>query len=367
MGNTLDIGKATLSDQTNVVTDYSIDPKMTDGATGSGETTYMNTKWAQQFGYFNSIADLKSALIMKSVWDVGKGYECDADTQVILEHINGWGKDTFDDILFNLELVKRIGGDSFAEIIRDDETGTLINLKTLDPSTIRIVTDKKGIIVRYEQVSKTPNLKPVTFKPNEILHLSNNRLADQIHGISDIDAVEQTLLADGESFSDMKKIMHRQAKPLIMFKIGTDKQEVIDAFIAKMDAATQKGENIYLPDDANSVSYEVVQVQVSPLVINWRDEMRKKFYRTIGLPELLPSGGGDATESGGKIGYLCFEQIVEKDQRYIEAQLWAQLNIRIDLIPPASLSQDLNIDQQKDGGMAGLNMQPSDTNAARGR
>ena len=161
----------------------------------------------------------------------------------------------------------------------------------------------------------------------------------------------------------MKKIMHRQAKPMIMFKLGTDDPTKISAFVAKMDQATKLGENIYIPDDANSVSYEVVQVNVNPIVMSWRDDIRKKFYRTIGLPELLPSGGGDATESGGKIGYLAFEQINEKDQRYIEQQIWSQLRYRINLIPPATLSETLQTDNSKDPSI----FQPSDITAGVGR
>lgn len=361
MPNTLNISNAALSNQSTTVKDYSIRPLNVEGANGQGETEYVNSKWTQQWGYFNQIPDLKSAIISKVTWIIGKGYKADPETQVILDHITGWGKDTFDEILFNLEITKRIGGDSYAEIIKEDDV--IINLKPLNPQYMKIIVDKKGIIKRYEQMSSTPDGKPVTFKPEDILHLSNNRLADQIHGISDIDAVEATLLADGESFTDCKKIFHRQAKPLIMFKLGTDDQTKINAFVAKMDQATQKGENIYIPDDDNAVSYEVVQVNPSPLLLNWRDEMRKRFYRVIGLPELLPSGGGDATESGGKIGYLAFEQINEKDQKFLEKQLWNQLLLKINLIPPSSLAETLQDDNAKDPSA----FQPSDMTAGVGR
>lgn len=363
MPNTLNINSSGISDLSNQIQDFSISAKVIDGASGNGETTYINQNWGKQWGYFNAFADLKSAIISKATWNVGKGWTADPETTAVLDHISGWGKDTFDDILFNAEIVKSIGGDFFAEIIRDPETNILVNLKPLDPSTMQIIVDEKGIIIRYEQIGKHKGSKSLKFKPEDIFHLCNNRLGDQIHGISDIDAIEQNLLAEGESFADMKKIMHRQAKPLIMFKLGTDDTTKINAFISKMDEATKKGENIYIPDDANAVSYEVVQVSPSPIVLSWRDDIRKKFYRTIGLPELLPSGGGDATESGGKIGYLAFEQIVEKHQRYIEQQIWNQLNLRINLIPPATLSENLQQDNAKDPNA----FQPSDTTAGVGR
>ncbi len=102
------------------------------------------------------------------------------------------------------------------------------------------------------------------------------------------------------------------------------------------------------------------------MVIAWRDDIRKQFYRTIQLPELLPDSSG-ATESGGKIGYTAFLRLVEHDQSFIENQIWAQLHLRIKLIPPASLMDNLQKDQAKDGAMAQMGFQPSDMTAGVGK
>lgn len=376
MANQYDLNNAAQGNLSNAVVDFSVTPKQTDGATGQEETEYQNNDWTKQYGYFCSNGDLKSAIIAKSIWVVGKGWNADADAKVILDNIKGNGKESFDDILFNMDVTRRMSGDSFAEIITDPDTETILNLKVLDPSTIKIIQNKKGIIERYEQTAKYPNDKlknkiknliglkqHFTFKPEEIFHLSNNRIADNIHGTSDLIATEDILKADMESFVDIKKLMHRQARPLLVFKLKTDDPTTIANFAAKMDKATADGENIYIPNDENAVSFEVVQVTPNPAVFQWRDELRKKFYRNIGLPELLPSGGGDATESGGKIGYLAFEQVVEREQRYIEQQVWEQLNLRINLIPPATLSNDLKQDEAKDPNV----FQPSDTQAGVGK
>jgi len=363
-----ELTNTTASDMENRVDEYEVSALNMDNAGDQEETQYINSKWATQWGYFNSIPELKSAIIMKAIWDVGKGYTCDTETQVILDHILGWGKDTFQDILFNAQIVKRIGGDSFVEIIRNEESDELINLKPLDPSTMKIVVNREGIIKRYEQINKQGKGKTrvLTFKPEQILHFSNNRLGDQIHGISDIDALEDTIKAEAENFADMKKIMHRQAKPMIMFKLGTDKKEVIDAFVAKMDAATNKGENIYIPDDENAVGWEVVQVDVSSVVLAWRDDLRNKFYRSVGLPQIVPGGAGQSTESESKVIYLAFEQIVEHDQLEIENAIWQQLYLRINLNPPATLQQNLQTDNSKDASQ-GLGFQPGEMQAGVGK
>src|SRR3990167_6892032 len=318
-----DIEQASASQYTSL-DKYSIDTKQTDGVSEQDETTWQNPKWTQYWAYFNSITELKSAILMKAIWNVGKGYEAEPEIQVILEHMTGWGKDTFDDILFNMEVIRRVNGDSFAEIIRDEDTGEIINLKTLDPASIIIVVDRKGIIKRYEQVSKvkSPNKK---IMPNDMFHLSHNRLSDQIHGISDIAALEKVILAEAESFDDMQKIMHFQAKPFIIFKMKTDDTTKITNFKTKIKDAIKDGEDMFIPDDENLLTWEIVQVNVSQIVLEWRNDLKNKFYRALNIP-LVAFGQAGSTESGSKMEVFAHENVFEHDQRYLEKQIEAQLN-----------------------------------------
>lgn len=351
---------ASLSNLSTTVADIVPTPLKTDGADGQVEYTWQNLKWDEYWGYFNDpdLGELKNAFIMKSVWNTGKGYTADPETTVILDHISGWGKDTFKDILFNMDLVSRLGGDAFAEIIRDEDTGLLLNLKPLDPGSIKIVTDKKGIIKRYEQVNKIPGQDPLKFKPEEIFHLSHNRLADQIHGISDIVALKNTILAEKESFVDTKKIMHRQARPMIVFKLGTDDATKISAFASKMDQAVSKGENIYVPNDTNTFDYEVVKIDLNSMLMQWRQNIRDKFYTSLGLPVSI-FGGSAGTESQSKISYLAHEQVFSHDQKFLEEQVWNQLYLRIKLYSPVTLLQDLQTDESKDANQ-GMEIQRQD-------
>lgn len=357
MGN-LDLNNAALSTAPTYVT---INSKTLDSPNGEGDYEYVNTNWTKQYGKFTSVADLKNVIVLKGYWTIGGGYTCDPLTKEILRHVKGFGKDTFKDILFNMEMTKRIGGDAFCEIIRgDDKAKTIINLKPLNPETMKIIYDSQGMIKRYEQFTKG---KIIKWEPNEIFHLCNNRIGDQVHGLSDIDVNNDTIDAMNESDIDMRRLMHWQSRPMIVFKLKTDDSATINAFIAKMDAATENGKNVYVPFDENEFSYEIVQAPIQPGIFEYRNELRKKFYRTSILPELLPSGGGDATESGGKIGYLAFQRIVEKEQADVEAQILNQLGLEINLIPPVSLEQNLMQDNAKDPS----NFQPSDTTAGVGR
>lgn len=355
------LSNTVISDMTNVVKNVQITPVSPDIATGAKETPYQNHKWSEQYGYFLEADDFQSALMMQSTWTVGKGYECDPETKVILDHFVGFGKDTFHDIIFNQNLVAHLAGDSYAEIIRLD--GTIINLKPIDPGTMKIIVDDKGMIVRYEQTTGIPN-GVKSFKPKDIFHLSNKKIGASIHGVSDLETLKKTLRADYESFVDMQKIMHRQARPMVIFKLATDDMTKITAFKTKVDQAMNLGENLYVPFDQDTVSYEVVQVNINAMLLNWREHLKNKFYRALGLPLSL-FGSAGATESGSKIEYLGHETVFTKNALYLEKQIEKQLRLKVKFISPATLLDNLQQDQAKDGNQ-GMEIQPQDVTAGKG-
>ena len=364
MVSRLDIDNASSSDYSGQ-SEFSIASESIDGVSNNGETYWDYPDWEQNWGYFNAVGDLKSALLMKTIWTVGKGWTANTRDTVRLDRIMGTGKDTFDDIIFNLDLVKNIGGDSFAEIIRNDD-GSVVNIRPLDPAYMRSVWDKNGMLVRYEQRSRVKGKKNKTFELKDILHLSNNRLADQIHGISDIKAVEKVIKADAESFEDMQKLVHFQVKPFMIFKMKTDDTTRIKAFATKINEARKNGEDLFVPDDDDLLSWEVVQVNPSSILMEWRNDLKNKYYRQLGMPEIL-FGTSGATESGGKMEIFAHETTFEHNQRYIERQIWNQLAVRINLIPPSSLLNDLQADEGKDAQNQIATVQKNDVTAGSGK
>lgn len=364
----LKIASTQLSDMNNTVADVTVDGRNTDGPSGLAETEWTNSRWPVWLGIYKEIPEVKIAIDTRAVWTLGKGYTtADPATQVVLDHVSGWGRDTFNSILKNMIITRRIGGDAFAEIIRDPDTGTLLNLKPLDPGTIKIVVDEAGRIKRYEQMAKAKGAPNIKFKPNEIFHLTNKRVADEIHGVSDIEAIEQIVLANKEVFVDTKKTMHYNVKPRIVFKLDTDDPTKIQEFIAKMDRTVDKGENIYIPKD--TVEFEILSVAPNQTLnpLPWRQDLRTYFFQVVGIPQIILGSSGEFTESTAKIAYLAFEQSVEDEQLDIEEQCWNQLQYRINLEFPASLRNELLSDTGKDGAAQNTGFQPSDTTAGAGR
>jgi hypothetical protein len=359
----LDFGNAVASNLTSAITDFSVDTKQTDGASESPETRWQNNEWTQWFGYYKAIPELNSVIDAKATWTVGKGFQADEQTTLLLDTINGFGKDTFNTILENMIRTYNIGGDSYCEIIRDDEDN-LINLKPLDPMVMVHIADRKGIIIRYEQTSKVAGQEPKKFKPEQIFHLARNRVADEIHGQSITEKLVNIILMKNEAMDDYKKIMHWFVKPRWIFHLDTDDTVKIAAFKAKMDSANNLGENMYIPKDAVVPELMAVAPNATLSPLTWIESLDSKFYEAAQVPKIIVGGTGAITEAAVKIAYLAFQQTIEEEQLFIEEQILTQLNLLIELEFPASLENELLSDNKKDGAQ---NIDPSETTAGEGQ
>ncbi len=373
----LDLNQAQATEYDNT---YSVDSEHLDSPQDQSETFWSNTNFTQYWGYVNANPKIRNAFLLKSYWNVGSGWTADPRTTAILDNITGWGKDSLDDINLNMDAMVGINGDSYAEIIRNKETGTLINLKCLNPGNIRHVVNQQGIIIRYEQmepIKKGGVLRNVmnalfkqriiqTFRPQEIFHLCNNRLGDEIHGRSGIEALEKFIKADNQSFDNMLKIQNFQAKPFILFKMKTDNVADIAGFKTKIQDMRKTGEDMFIPDDENVLSWEVVQVNPSSILMEWRADIRNEIYRTIELPQIIPGQSGGGTESDSKVIAKAFEQMVKQKQLKYETQFYNQIGLKIKLNSP-SLMEDLLATDEKKDGQGAFNVQPNEMQTGKGR
>ena len=355
-----DIGSAVASDLTNAITDFSVNSRETEAANGQKETRFRQTYWTKYYGYYRSIPELTIAIDTRATWTVGKGLVTDPDTDYVITSIKGNGAETFNTILENMIRTMWIGGDSYAEIIRDAE-GNLINIKVLDPGVIEIVQNGKGIIKGYEQTSKIKGGGVKEFTPEEIFHLCRNRVADEGLGTSVVEKIENIILMRNESMSDYKEVMHRFMKPRYIFHLDTDDESEIAKFKATTDKAWSDGENMYIPKGA--VVPE--QMSISPnSTLNpqgWIESLNDYFYEAVGVPKVIIGNSKNFTEASSNTVYLAFQQSVEEDQLYIEEQVGMQLGMAIDLVFPASIENSVLSDKEKDG--EAVNIKPSETTA----
>ncbi len=359
------IDSAEASNLTSTVKDFTVDSQTLDSPGEQAETEWQSRNWPRNLGYYKEIPELRMAIDTKVTWTIGAGIEADEQTLLLLGTIKGSGKDTFNSILKNQDKVSIIDGDSYAEIIRDDE-GILANLKPLDPSKMKSVWNSKGRIIRYEQVNSRKFLlffkrKNTTFKPEEIFHLTNERVGDEMHGTSVIDTVKWIIDARNEAMSDYKRVMHRNIDPLWIFHMDTDDVTEIKAFKAKYDAARGKGENMYVPKGAVVPELVSAAQNAGQNPLAWIENLNNYFFQAVGVPQIMVGNAKAFTDASGKIVYLAFEQRIKGRQLYVEEQILNQLNIEIQLTFPASLQNELISDTSKEGELTAA--QPNDMTA----
>ena len=354
-----DIGSAVASDLTNAITEYSVDSSDTEGAGAQKETSAQNTDWSQDYGYYKLIPEFKAAVDTKARWTIGAGFTADEPTTMLLGSIKGNGKDSFNSILQNMIKVKTISRDSYAEVIRD-EGGVFANLKPLDPGSIIVYQNRVGQIIRYEQTTKVKNVTR-KFKPDEIFHLSHERVADEILGTRIVESLKWLILARNEAMTDWKIVLHRNVRPMRIWYLDTDDKIEIAAFKTKTDKASADTENIYVPK--GTVETEVISVAPNATLnpLQWIDRLNDYFFQAVNTPQIIQGNAKEFTDASGKIVYLSYEQTVKAEQLYVEEQVLGQLNIEIQLTLPASLQNDVISDDQKQPELQAS--QPNDTTA----
>lgn len=359
----LDIVQTRTTDMSNQLEDYSVPTETTDGATDQKETEYMNTEWTQQFGYYRNIPELRAVIDAKATWTVGKGYQADEINSFKLNLITGFGVDTFNTVLENMIRTYQIGGDAFAENIRRKDN-FILNLKPLNPGVIKTIANRKGIIIRYEQIDRTTKKTVKKFQPEDIFHLSRNRVADEIHGQSMVSVLSNIILMKNEAMTDYKKVMHRNVFPRFIFKANTDNPTKLAILQNQIDKTIKNYEHLLLP--AKTMEHEIMAIPpnatLNPLA--WLNYLDDKFYEAAGVPRIVVGGTGAITEAAVKIAYLAYQQTIEEEQLYIEEQVKSQLGLTINLEFPASLENELLSDKAKDGP---VNVQPNETTAGSGQ
>lgn len=355
------IDNATVGNMSDNVTNYSVDSAQTDGATGNGETVYLNTEWTTLLGNYKNIPELKSTIDTKAKWIVGKGVQAQGEDKIIIEGFRGFGKDTINTLIQNFARTYYVGGDSFAEIIRDDsvfkkiftwfgvlEKGKPVNLKPLNPGSMKIVVNEEGMLLRYEQIDRTKKTIKI-FQPEDIFHLPKNRFADEIHGTGIITAIKEIILMRNEAMQDLKKVFHRYVKPLWVWKLETDDPDKIKEFIAKADKTVQSSENIFIPN--NTAEAERMSIpQFSTLdPLPWIRDLTDYFYQATNTPDVVVGSAKQTVEASAKILFLGFEQSVRDDQLFIMENFKAQLGLDIKLEFPTPIEAELQETEKKEG------------------
>lgn len=345
------ISSATTTNMSNTITDYSVDSKKLDYS-GDEEFVVSFPEAQENMGYYFNIPELKSAVDALARWVVGKGWNVEnPKNKSILENLTGWGEDTIDNIFWNMLVVKKVVGDSFAEIIRSGKT--IVNLKPVSPERIRIVTNKQGRIKRYE-IYDGKNWKQK--KTQDILHLSNDRFGDQVHGTSIVNSCKWVIKARNEAL-ETNKIIDRRGRALGIAYYKTNNTGKITYANSQIEEAVKNGEMLGLPDD--TVDIKEFPTKSTSDNLSWIQYLENFFYQALGIPKIILGGSEQVSEGSNKMTTLTFEQVYISEQRQLEQDIWNQLAIKITFTKPASIADNIQMNEAKNTSQT--NLQPKDT------
>lgn len=354
----LNPSSATTTNMSGTVPDFIVNALALDAASPSGVESYWYFANATKYyGYYLTIPEIFSAANAMSTWAFGAGWSTD-DTilEKELMHVKGMGKDTFSKIIWNAEVVKLIVGDAFIEVKRKDNK--ILNMIPISPERVRIVFNPEGLITRYD----TWNGKEWrAIKKEDMLHLSNKRLGDQLHGTSQIEPSKFIIDARNEALSDERIIKHRD-KALGIAYYDTDKAGKILYANQQIEKAVKNGEMVGLPKD--TVKIEPYPSRSSEDRTGWISYLENFFYQVFGVPRSIATSDG-TSEVGGKMGNVNFEPTYAKERIDMEEDLWAQQAIKIKFEKQASLGGLVQENMSKNSGMTSI--QPNDVTANMNR
>ena len=297
-----DITQTTQTDMTGTVSNYSVSPDSIDGVQDQKKNEwYYGDKFSIWLGYYRTIPEVKKPIDNYATWVVGKGIVTDTRTQAILDRITGWGEDNFLSIMWNMLVMKKVNGDAFAEII-GGQGENLINLKPLDPASMKVNVGSNGLIIDYEQINRVKGGKNKTFQQSQILHLCNDRIADEIHGNSVIEAAEWIVLARNQALEDLKRQTHRSM--IRVLYVDEDDKTRLNNLKRDYAEAMNKGELLIIPTIKKDAEFQQLEVPAISAYLEYIRYLENAFYKAIGFPKSLTGDAEGIPESGGKMAYF---------------------------------------------------------------
>jgi predicted DNA-binding protein (MmcQ/YjbR family) len=341
---------------------YSVDSKASDSPSSQNES-YYTPSWSKWNGYYRAIPEMRAVIDKLASWTFGRGIKADKKNKDKLKKLRGNGKESARLILKNQWRTALICGDSFAEIIKDNQ-GRIINLKPLNPETIQIIYNRKGMIEGYNQLTtEKKNREKPDFSEEEIYHLANERIGDEKGGMPFPEALEIMIKARNEALEDLRVLYHRNIKPIHWIEVETDDTTKLSLIETSVNNAYKKTENIIIPSGV----IKEIKTQKSPQYstlesLPYIKFLVRLFVSSCGVPEIVMGWGEQTTEASAKIIYLAFQQTIEDMQLYNQEMAELQLNITFDLEFPASIETEMQRDEKKDGPVSSTGDKETEVN-----
>ena len=320
---------------------------------GTESVTYQ-CDWDKWHGIYRKIPELRSTIDTECKWIIGKELIMDKNTQSITKRINGKGKETFRKILLNIKRVSKICGDAYAWAPRD-KANRLINLKILDSGSIEIQANKFGIIEKYVQLADKGQASIIgkpkrileTFDPDEIFHISNESICDEIHGIPEPEKMLDIIKMRHQAMSDNTLILHRYGKPTFFYEANTDDETELESIKDTIDQAIKNFENVIVPKDTLTKIEKVSSTQAGTLdPMPWLSFLRSYFTESSGVPDLMRGKSDEVSLAAGKLNVVAYKEKIIFEQIEFSEEIEKQLGLKIKFERPIEI--DIEIARTKE-------------------
>ena len=317
------------------------------GTLSTDAITY-NCDFRKWHWLYRNIPELRAGIDIFSLWVVGKKIKFKNSSQEdVIKRIKGNGKQTFREILLNTIRTSLVAGDCFVEIIRD-KAKRITNLKILDPGSVEIRANNFGIIKQYAQISrqsgsKIPGDKTTltTWTPDEIFHLRNDAIADEIHGIPEPEKLLKIIKMRHQALDMSTLVLARYGKPTFFFEANTDDETELAAITAKLALVKKNFEDAVFPKGTLDKIDRVSTPQYSSIdPMPWHNFLRSYSTEASGVPDLIRGKSDEVSLAAGKLNYLGFKEKIEMKQLYLAEQIEVQLGFELEFEPP----QDIDIE-----------------------
>lgn len=252
---------------------------------------------------YESIPIIKGAVDKYVAFTTGADYDIESKKEGVKNHWVRFRNDfDFDVLLRYIVRDMLVYGSSFTELIWKNKT--IVGLKLLDPKTMYVKRSDKGVVSGYTQVfgkNYYDKEKQITFKPEEVMHLSYNRLNNSPYGTSII----RPLYGEGDETSLIKnylrleinagKIVAKIAGAKTIISMGSElrqpNQADIDRLTDKLYASRDKTEWAVPWDVKFSVlDYKNKVLDLKPFF----DHLEKQMIYGLGVPPVLMGTEGVA-------------------------------------------------------------------------
>lgn len=310
-----------------------------------------NIEFTSWHGYYREIPELQGMIDRLANWVIFGGDDTQPNDKDItfktkadrnkFERITGFGKDTPEDVLYNLFRLGKICGTSIAEIIKTPKKG-LVNLKPLDPSTIQVIANNKGRLEKFKQVINEKNGKQTftDLKKEDVFYIAWNRIADEIVGISTIEKLQTIIDYRHQAMEDLAEVFHRYVVPFWLFYVDTDNDTEIEKFNEKIkEIFKKKGrDHLTLPNDTVKDHERLSIPQYSTLdPLNWIKHLERYFLMSEGVPEIIAGIGRETADASSRMIWIGWRIITIAHQKTFEKQIKSQLGINLRFPRPVNI------------------------------